>query len=65
MNNKNEQLHTRFMGYYEKAFRPNITLICKEMDVPYTSFLKWKNGYLLFPEANLSKIEAFLNNHNE
>ena len=62
---KNEQLHTRFMDYYEKAYRPTIALICKEMDVPYTSFLKWKNGYLLFPEANLSKIEAFLNNHNE
>lgn len=53
------------MDYYEKAFRPTIALICKEMGVPYTSFLKWKNGYLLFPEANLSKIEAFLNNHNE
>ena len=39
--------------------------VCKEMGVPYTSFLKWKNGYLLYTEANLSKIEAFLNNHNE
>lgn len=62
---RNDQLHQRFMSYYEKALRPNLTIVCKEMAVPYTSFLKWKNKQLFYTDMNLNKIEAFLNNHNE
>lgn len=63
--NRNEQLKERFLTYYEKALRPNLGRVTEEMGISYSSFLRWKNGSLLYSDASLDKIEVFLNNHKE
>lgn len=63
--NRNEQLRERFLTYYEKALRPNLGRVAEEMDISYSSLIRWKNGNLLYADASLDKIEVFLNNHKE